>query len=67
MAVIQWVTSCHKNLMITREITLWRVGVTSLTTSVTTMRCYIEMLSILKTIKSQFKGSYDKQNRGHFI
>ena len=37
VAVIQWITSCHKNRMTTRLITLWRVDVASLTTSVSTM------------------------------
>ena len=35
--VFQWITSCHKNRMTTRVITLLREYVTSLTTSVTTM------------------------------
>ena len=49
--------------MTTRVITLWRVDVTSLTTSVLTMRLLIEIfLSILKAIKFNFKGSYDKQD-----
>ena len=48
--------------MTTRVITLWRVDVTSLTTSVSTMRFLPEILFILKAIKSDFKGSYDKQN-----
>ena len=34
VTVFQWITSCHKNRMTTRVITLWRVLVTSLTTSV---------------------------------
>ena len=62
VAVIQWITSCHKNCMTTRVITLWRVDVTSPTTSVSTMRFLIKILSILKAIKYIFKGSYDKQN-----
>ena len=37
VAVFQWITSCHKNRMTTRVITLLREYVTSLTTSVTTM------------------------------
>ena len=49
-----------KNRMIV--ITLWRVDVKSLTTSASTMRFLIEVLPILKAIKSHFKGSYDKQN-----
>ena len=56
--------------MATRVITLSRVDVTSLTTSVSAVRFLFEIhvLSILKAIKSDFKGSYDKQNldtRGH--
>ena len=61
--VIQWITSCPKNRMTTRVITLWRERVTSLTTSVSAaMRFRLEILSILKAIKSNFKGSFDKQN-----
>ena len=37
VAVFQWITSCHKNRMPTRVLTLLREYVTSLTTSVTTM------------------------------
>ena len=37
VAVIQWITSCHKNHMTTRVITFWRVHATSLTMSVSTM------------------------------
>ena len=48
--------------MITGVITLWRVVVTSLTTYVSVMRFLLEILSILKAIKSNFKKSYDKQN-----
>ena len=62
VAVIQWITSCHKNHMTTRVITLWRVDVTSLTASVSTMRFLLEVLPILKAIKSHFMGSCDKQN-----
>ena len=42
VAVIQWITSCHKNRMTTRVITLWRIDVTSLTTSMSTMRFLLE-------------------------
>ena len=42
VAVIQWITSCHKNRMTTRVISLWRVHITSLTTSMLTMRFLIE-------------------------
>ena len=62
VAVIQWITSCYKNRMTTRVITLWRVDVTSLTTCTSTMRFLLEILTILKAIKSDFEGSYDKQN-----
>ena len=62
VSVIQWKTSCNKNRMTTRVITLWRKRVASLTTSVSTMRFLLEILPILKAIKSNFKRSYDKQN-----
>ena len=47
--------------MTTRIITRWRVDITSLTTSMSTMRFLIEIIFILKAIKSHLKGSYDKQ------
>ena len=56
------ITLCHKNRMTTRVITVWRVDVTSLTTFMSAMRFRFEILSILKAIKFDFKGSYDKQN-----
>ena len=56
IAVIWWITSCHKNHMTTRVITLWGVDVTSLTRSVLTMRFLLEILSSLKAIKSIFKS-----------
>ena len=62
VAVIQWIMSCNKNHMTTRVITLWRVDVTSLTTSVSIMRFLLEILSSLKALKSNFKGSNNKQN-----
>ena len=37
VAVFHWITSCHKNHITTRVLTLLREYVTSLTTSVTTM------------------------------
>ena len=48
--------------MTARVITLCRGCVTSLTTPVATMRFPLEILIILKAIKSNFKDSYDKQN-----
>ena len=48
IAVNQWITSCHKNRMATRVITLWRVHVKSLTTSVSAMRFRIEIMIITK-------------------
>ena len=63
VAVIQWITSCHKNRMTTPVIiTLWRVYVMSLTASVSTMRVLNAIMHILEAIKSHFKGSYDKHN-----
>ena len=67
VAVIQWITSCHKNRMATRVITLWRVYVTSLTTSASTMCLQIELMFILEAIKSHFKvvicGKYINLNK----
>ena len=51
-----------QNRMTTRVITLWRVYVTSSITSVSTMHFLSEIIFILKAIKSDFKGSCDKQN-----
>ena len=51
-----WITSCHKNRMTTRVITLWRKGVTSLTSFVSTMHFLIEIMLLLKAIKSFLKG-----------
>ena len=39
VAVIQWITSCHKNRSTTRVVTLWPVHVMSLTTTVSIMHC----------------------------
>ena len=44
VVVIQWITSCHKNHMNTCVITLSRVEVTSLTTSMSTMRFLAEIM-----------------------
>ena len=64
IAVIQWITSCHKNRITTRLIiiTLWCEHVSSLTTSSSTMSFLSEIMFILKAIKIHFKESYDKQN-----
>ena len=58
VAVIKGKISCHKNHTTARGIC-----VTSLTTSVSTMRFLSEIIFISKAIKSDFKGPYDKQNR----
>ena len=62
VAVLQWIPSCYKNRMTTRVITLLRVYLKSLTTSVSNSEFLIEIMIILKAIKSHFKKSYDKQN-----
>ena len=59
VAVIQWITLCHKTM---RVITLWRVYVTSLTTSVSAMRFLYENMFTLKAIKYHCKRSYEKHN-----
>ena len=51
-----------ENRMTKCVMTIWHVHVTSLTTSVSTLLFLIEIIFILKAIKSYFKGSYDKQN-----
>ena len=56
VAVIQQLILCHKNCMTTHVITLWCIHVTSLTTPVSAMRFLIEILFILKGIKSHLKG-----------
>ena len=58
---MKWITSCHKNRMTTRVITLWRVHVTSLTTSVSTMR-FAEEKVYFDGVKIPFERSYDIQN-----
>ena len=50
--VIQWITSSHKNRMTTCITTLWCVYITSLTKSVSTMHFLIEMMFVLKAIKT---------------
>ena len=62
VAVIQWIMSCDKIHMTTSVITLWRVNVTSFTTSLSTMCFLPEIMFVLKAIKSHFRGSYNKQN-----
>ena len=62
VTVIQRLTSCHNNRMTTRVITLLRAHVMPLTTSVSLMHFRVEIMLTLKAIKSNFKGSYDKQN-----
>ena len=46
IAVIQWVTSCHKNRMTTRVITLWHVYVTSLTNNVCVKNAFSDWTNI---------------------
>ena len=59
VAVIEWITSCNKNCSTTRVITVWRVHVTSLTTSVSIVRFLAEIMFILKAMKSLLKRLYD--------
>ena len=42
--------------------TIWRIYILSLTTFQSTIHNVIEILFILKAVKSHFKVSYDKQN-----
>ena len=61
VAIIQWITSCHKNSMTTRVIIQWLEYVKSLKTSASAMRFLIEIMFILTAIKSHFNESYNKQ------
>ena len=61
VAVFQWITSCHKNRMTTRVLTLLREYVTSLTTSVTTMLIFIGNMSTFKAIKSYLRSHMIKR------
>ena len=56
ITVFQWITSCHKNRMTTLVITLWRVYLTSLTTSVSTMRFHFALMFTLKALDPVCKG-----------
>ena len=67
IAVIQYITSCHKNRMTTCVITLWRKQVTSFTTSMSTMHFLVEIMFILKKIKSHLRGPHDKQNLTYMV
>ena len=62
IAVIQWIPSCHKNRMTIRVITFWGVYIMSLTMSLSKMCFLIEIMVILKVIKSHFKRSYKKSH-----
>ena len=59
---VQCIMLCHKNRMKTCVITLRCVHIKSLTMSVSLIYFLLEIVFILKGIKSQFNGSYDKQN-----
>ena len=53
--------------MATNVIILWRIHITLLTTSVSTMHSLIEIMFTLKAIKSHYKGSYEKWNLTHVV
>ena len=55
VTVIWWIKPCHKNRMTTRVITFWRVHISSLTTSISTIRFLSEIILSLKAIKSHFE------------
>ena len=56
VAVIQWISSCHKNRMTTRVIALWRVHVTSPTTAMSTVRFLVEIMLTLRAKCPILKG-----------
>ena len=57
VAIFLTIMSCYKKHMTAHEITLWRVHVTSLTMSVSTMRFHSNNVHF-----KDYKMSYDKQN-----
>ena len=67
VAVIQWISLCHKNRMTTECNNTLACTRTSLTTSVSALCFLIEILFILKAIKSHFKRSHDKQNLKNMV
>ena len=62
VTVIQWIKSCHKNCMTTRVITLLALRCNVIDNVSVNNGFLIEIMIILKVIKSPLKGSYDKQN-----
>ena len=62
VAVIQWITSCHKNRMTTRYIALgyWRAQRHDAVRD--NVMFSFEIISSFKAIKPHLKQSYDKQN-----
>ena len=64
VAGIQWIKSCHKKSNDNTCNNIWTrtVDVTSLTTSVSTMRFLIEIKFSLNAKKSLFQNSNDQQN-----
>ena len=62
VAVIQCITLCHKNHMITHVLAFWHIYAMSFTITMSAMCYFTEIIFILKAVKSCFKGSYGKQN-----
>ena len=62
IAVIQWIISCHKNYVTTCVKPLWPVHIMLLTTSVSTMRYFDEIMIIVTAMKYHMKKADDKQN-----
>ena len=61
IAVIQWITLCHKNYMTIHEITL--AHICNVTDNDSLNKAFhIKITFILKAIKFNFKESNDKQN-----
>ena len=64
VAGIQWIMLCHKIRMTTCVITLWRNIIDSVSVNSAFL---IEIIIILKAIKSHFKESYDLFNSLNFL
>ena len=63
-ADFQWIVLCYKDHMTACVITFWCIHLISLTTSVSAVPFFIEIMFILKVIKFHFKRSYTASYTG---
>ena len=63
VAVIQWIPSCHKTRMTDHTCNNTLARTRNVIDNVSVSNAFlIEIIFILKAIKSHFRGAYDKQN-----